>query len=163
MDEGSHNFLDVCHHWFEVASCTPELWSSWGNTPTDWARWYCHSGAAPLDLVLSGSYYGEYDDDEDGLDDYLRGALNDRATEDTIRRVHLKVEGSMLILDNIIGELTAKGKELRSNSMESLVLWNLDNTSPVDVSDFFARSRFLRLRRLELTNCMISLWHHLTS
>jgi len=113
--------------------------------------------------VLSGSYYGEYDDDEDGLDDYLRGALNDRATEDTIRRVHLKVEGSMLILDNIIGELTAKGKELRSNSMESLVLWNLDNTSPVDVSDFFARSRFLRLRRLELTNCMISLWHHLTS
>ena len=52
LDDGSHNFLLVCHHWFEVASHTPELWCFWGNTLIDWARW-CHcSETAPLDLVL---------------------------------------------------------------------------------------------------------------
>ena len=38
LEKGSHNFLLVCHHWFEVASCSPELWSFWGNTLKDWKR-----------------------------------------------------------------------------------------------------------------------------
>ena len=108
--------------------------------------------------MLSGSYYG----DRDGLDNDLRDAINDRATKDTIRCVHIKAEGSRLIEDIIIG-LTAKGEGLRSNGMESFVLWNLDRTLPANVSSFFARYRFPKLQRLELTNCMISSWDHLIS
>jgi len=161
LDWGSHNFLAVCHHWFEVASRTPELWSFWGNTIEDWARLYRRSGTVPLDLILSAGYY--IDDFSDcGLGEGLGDALKDRATQDTIRRVHLKAEDSTLIND-IIGKLTTLGEEPRSNSMESLVLWNLDSTGPVDVSDFFARYRFPRLRRLDLTDCAISSWDHLSS
>ena len=162
LDEGSHNFLGVCNHWFEVASRTPELWSSWGNTPKDWARWCHHSRTALLDLVLSWDWEEDDDDNECYLDNDLCDAINHRATEDTIQRVHLKAEVPVLI-DIVVAELTAKGEGLRSNGMESLVLWNLDSASPVDVSDFLAHYRFPKLQRLELTNCKISSWDHLTS
>jgi len=79
LEKGSHNFLPVCHHRFEVASQTPELWSFWGNNPKDWARWYRRSGTALLDLVLDGYGY-----DGTCFDAALRDALEDRAAKNTI-------------------------------------------------------------------------------
>ena len=148
LEEESHNFLFVCHHWFEVASHTPELWSFWGNTLEDWARWYHRSETAPLDLVL--------DDDVGDLGTTLRSALQDRAAADRIRRVHLGTNGSKH-LSTIIASLTAKCEGIRSNSMESLVLQNYRGV--VNLSDFFAHYCFPKLRRLDLSNC---LWGQLT-
>lgn len=76
LEKRSHNFLFVCHHWFEVASHTPKLWSFWGNTPKDWARCYRGSATAALDLVLI--------DTPDHFDSDVFDALLDHANRDTI-------------------------------------------------------------------------------
>ena len=165
LDEGSHNFLLVCHHWFEVASRTPELWNSWGDTLKEWARWCRCPRTAPLDLVLLDDddypYFFFDKPDEDYFDNaVLWDALRARAAQDTIRRVHLRARWSYL--DSIIGLLTANRGEPRPNGMESIILRNKD-VRPVDVSNFFARHCFPKLRRLELKCCSTSSWDHLTS
>ena len=154
LEKGSYNFLLVCHHWFEVASNTPELWSCWGNSLQDWKKRCLRSPAAPLDLVLDGMQFME-----GSLDDTLRNALQDRAARDTIRRVHLGAEDSE-ILSSVLASLTAGRQRLRPGSLESLVLWAEDRT-PVDVSDFFAHFHLSKLRHLELVNCTISSWDNL--
>ena len=152
LEKRSHNFLLVCRHWFEVASCTPEIWSFWGNAIKDWARRYTHSRTAPLDLVLDGG--GGL------LNITLYNELQDRAARDTIRRVHLRANSSEL-LSSIISSLTAKCEGTRTNSVESVVLRTWGGT-PIGVSDFFAHYRFPKLRCLDLKKCTIP-WDHLAS
>jgi len=156
LEKGSHNFLFVCHHWFEVASRTPELWTFWGITPKDWSRRHHRSGTARLDLVLGG-----YEYDARYFDATLRDAIEDRATKDIVRRVHLEV-GDTGLMRSILDSLTPVCEGLRPNSIESFILRNLNKVS-IDVSDFFAHYRFPKLQRLDLSNCSISSWDHIIS
>ena len=158
LQKGSYNFLLVCHHWFEVASCTPELWGFWGNTLQDGKKRHHRSTATPLDLVLDGGKSNP------GVlfDKSLQDAVGNRVVQDTIRKVHLKSRDCGT-LTSIVSSLTPKGEGCRNENVESIVLKNKGSTS-VDVSNFFARSRLPRLSLLDLSGeIRISSWDHLAS
>ena len=136
----------------QVALHTPELWTSWGNNPKDWKRWYLRSGISALDLILDGWDYGDGD-----FDEALRDALRDRAACDVIRKVHLR-GGDTGLLTAIISSLIPEGEGIRPSSIESMVLSN------VDISSLFTRHRFPKLRNLHLSGSFrISSWDRLKS
>jgi len=155
LNKGSFNFLLVCHHWFYVASRTPELWSFWGNSTEDWTHRHTRCRTGPVDLVMNR---GGHD-----LDDQLRDALRDRATRDTIRQVHLCQHLGMLpTLNSVISSTVVEGEELRSSSVESFIVETTYGPA-VDVTAFFSRYHFLKLRYLRLSECSISSWGLLKS
>ena len=158
LQKGSYNFLLVCHHWFEVASLTPELWNFWGNTLRDWKKRHPRSGTTPFDLVLNGDKHDPHASFDESLEEAVRG----RALQGTIRRVHL-TSGDGSTLTPIISSLTPNGEGSQNENIES-INWRNGGFVSVDVTNFFARSRLSKLHFLGLSgNFRISSWDRLAS
>jgi hypothetical protein len=131
-----YKFLLVCHHWFEVACHTPELWGFWGITLKQWSHRCQRSGTTPVVLALRFNPGVSFDGP-------LREAVRDRAARDMIRSVHLMLCGPTI---EILSSLTPDSEDVWwCNRMESICL------ATMNVSDFFARCRFPNLSYLYLS------------
>jgi hypothetical protein len=151
IQAGSYDFFLVCHHWYEVAHHTPELWSFWGRNLVDWKRRCLHFETSPLDLVL---------DEGEGpfgtFDQTLGKALETRAARNLIRKVHLRYRDPDL-LTSIISSLTPKDEGIRPSNIESIVL------DRVHIANFLARRDLHKLRCLSISECPGLALDHLKS
>ena len=160
LQKGSHNFLLVCHHWFEVASRTPGLWNFWGNTLQDWKKRHHRSVTFPLDLVLDIS---RNRDPEVHFDGSLHSAVRPRVVQNAIRRVHLRSDRTET-MDSLISSLTPSSDDDAQNVNIESIAWRYEGAPPVDISNFFTLSRLSKLRLLDLFgNLQISSWDPLAS
>ena len=119
LPNGSYKFLLVCHHWFQVASHTPKLWTYCGNSLQDWEKWHhLHPQVTPLDLVLR---HRSPPTTQPFIDPAVEDALRDRATRDAVRQVHLLChDGHLLSL--VTSLLTPEGEGVQYRSIESIDL-----------------------------------------
>ena len=140
LRKGSYNFLLVCHHWFEVGSSTPALWTYWGDTLKQWSQQYRRSGTAPIDLRLNV----RDNTDDIPFDGPLRDALRNRAACDSIRSIHFW--GLDADLHSVISSLIVDGEDIRDSSIESLSMGSFN----LGIFDFLTRYRFPKLRNLRL-------------
>ena len=158
LERGSYNFLLVCHHWFEIASNTPELCRGfWGDTLQDWDERRRHTAAtAPVHLLLRGSTSSEKN-----LED-LGKALKIRITQDKIREIHL-MDNDPKSLTFVLSSLTPNSEDLQEKHVESIVLRSKTGI-PSDLSKFFAGLRLPNLRNLQINGKLQEpLWDHLAS
>lgn len=80
------------------------------------------------------------------LDERLRKALKRRTDRDSIRKVHLRGPDAGLST-SIVASLTPDDQSIRSTNIESIFLTN------VNLTNFFTRCRFPKLRDLSLFEC----------